>query len=362
MMPIACHDIIGLSAGECVEGRTKYWETGLRTSLRIIDIFPHIMTARVQQSLEEKSKDRRYAMQTRKTAPALFDLEERWRDLGQCEGLVEVLNINAPIEYMLDPKDAVEVARMANDDLAELVARFPDRFVAAIACLPLNDMDAALAETDRAIKELHFKGIRMHSSMNLKPMDSPEFFDLYEKMEQFDLPIWVHPVRDLDLPDYPGEKNSKYGMVHILGWPYETSLAMARLVSGGVMERFPRLNFITHHCGGMVPFFADRLAAMLSRSGNINPGKGTAAGSSPAGQLKRFYGDTVVHGNTSALMCGYDFFGADHLLFGTDYPSGGGGRRTNIDAVEKMHISRQDKEKIFSRNAEGLLHLQGLRK
>lgn len=316
-------------------------------SRRMIDIFPHLMTPRVQEGLNQKARDLRYATQTPLTAPALFDLEVRFRDMDQFDGLTQVINVNAPVEYIVSPEDAVDLCKLANDEMAELVSKYPDRFVAAIACLPLNNIDAALVETDRAIEHLNFKGIRIHTSINSRPLDSPEFMDLYRKMESFDLPIWIHPVKDMDVPDYPGEGHSRYGMNYMLGWPYETSMAMVRLAASGVLKTFPKLKLITHHCGGMIPMFSNRLTAMLPR-GEFNPEE----------SLKMFYGDTVVHGSTAALMCGYSFFGAEHLLFGTDYPSGGGGIGVNIDAIRRMDIPQSDKERIFLTNAEQLLHLR----
>ena len=96
-------------------------------------------------------------------------------------------------EDMLSPKDAVEVCKIANDSMAELVYRYPDRFVAATACLPLNDMDAAMAELDRAIKDLRMKGVQIPSTIMDKPLDSPEFLPLFEKMNSYNLPIQIHP-------------------------------------------------------------------------------------------------------------------------------------------------------------------------
>jgi aminocarboxymuconate-semialdehyde decarboxylase len=92
-----------------------------------------------------------------------------------------------PVERVAGPEKAVELAKLANDGMAELVLKYPERFVAAIGCLPMNDMDAALEEADRAINDLRFRGIQIASSINKKPLDSPEFLPLYEKMHQYDL-------------------------------------------------------------------------------------------------------------------------------------------------------------------------------
>ncbi|PKN30865.1 MAG: amidohydrolase [Deltaproteobacteria bacterium HGW-Deltaproteobacteria-21] len=334
-----------------------------------IDMFQHILPIKHKERLQKKVKDC-FHMRIIEPHPALFDLETRFRVMDSHEGLRQVLTLAHPaLEDVLGPSDAVTLAKSANDEMAELVLKYPDRFAAAVASLPLNDMDAALDEADRAIGDLNFKGVQIYTPANRKPLDSPEFMPLYEKMQEYDLPIWIHPQRDETQPDYEGERESLYGLFAIFGWPYETTLAMARLVISGVLEKFPNIKFITHHCGAMVPYFAQRFAwAGLSintaPTGRAAPG--TEAVSSeytppPVDYLRKFYADTVLQGNIAALMCGYDFFGPDHLVFATDYPFGGKraverlGRE--IEAIEKMEISPEDKDKIYRRNAERLLRI-----
>ncbi len=113
--------------------------------------------------------------------------------------------------------------------------------------------------------DLKFKGIQIFSSINGKPLDRDEFMPLYEMMAGYDLPLWIHPARDKTVPDYPDEPYSKFTLFTAFGWPYETTLAMARLVFSGVLEKYPSLKFITHHCGAMLPFFSKRV--LLVREG-----------------------------------------------------------------------------------------------
>lgn len=143
--------------------------------------------------------------------------------------------------------------------MAELVEKYPDRFAAAIAALPLNDLDASLKEIDRAIRDLRLRGIQMYSDVNGMPLDAEALYPIYEKMERYNLPILIHPKRSPALPDYPGEENSRYRAWTKLGWPVASSMAMFRLVYGGVMERFPNLKIVTHHCGGVIPYLAGRM-------------------------------------------------------------------------------------------------------
>jgi len=320
-----------------------------------IDIFPHILPRKYNEALLKKSRSC-YNLEANRLAPALVDLDLRFKTMDKFEGLKQVLTLGAPpIEYVVSPKDAVDLARMANDGMAELVNKYPDRFVTAAASLPMSDVDASLREADRAIKELKFKGIQIFSSINGKPLDSPEFLPLYEKMTQYDLPILIHPARDIDVPDYPGEKSAKYSLFVAFAWPFETTMAMGRLVYSGIMEKYPNLKFVAHHCGAMLPFFSVRIRT----AAQAGEGEIMKLTKHPVEYFKRFYGDTVLGGNTSAMMCGYAFFGADHMVLATDYPYTGEivGLEAVIKAVERMNISEEEKAKIFSKNARQLLKL-----
>ena len=323
-----------------------------------IDMFCHILPRKYNDALL-KMGNPCYYMKNAVRPPALFDLDIRFRAMDKYEGLRQLLNLGVPpIEYVVSPKDAVNLARMANDEMAELVSKYPDRFVGAVAGLPMNDVDASIRETERAIKDLKFKGIQLYSSINGKPLDRPEFLDIYEKMVQHDLPIWIHPSRDENIPDYPDETFSKYGLFSKFAWPFETTMAMARLVFSGVMEKYPGLKIISHHCGAMLPFFAGRVPEIPRQ-----PGEVVKLSKPPLEYFKKFYADTVLAGNTAALMFGYAFFGADHMLFATDYPYPGGAELGDaavgdvIKSVELMKITDEERAKIFSKNARQILGL-----
>jgi len=321
----------------------------------MIDVFTHISPPKFTALLEKKSQRPSYYAQANASTPALLDLDARLRVLERFPGRREILSLaTPPVEHVTTPADAAELAKVANEEMAEMVEKHPKFFAGAIACLPMNDVDAALKEADRAIRDLHFRGVQISSSVNGKPLDRPEFMGLYEKMAGYDLPIWIHPVRDSDIPDYPDEKESLYALCSTFGWPFETTLAMSRLVYSGVLEKYPDLKISTHHCGGMVPYFAQRVALKKSDPTVKIPRP-------PIDYFRRFYGDTALGGNAPALMCGCAFFGADRVLFATDYPySGPAGEQKvvlTIEAINAMDISAGDKEKIFFRNAQRLLKL-----
>jgi len=330
-----------------------------------IDIFPHIMPAKYREKLLEvlsPSSQRKYGPVF--AIPMLSDLESRFKVMDLYEGLVQVLTLASPaIEENHDSRVAVDLAKLANDELARLVTKYPDRFVTAVAALPMNDIEEALTEIDRAIRDLQLKGIQLFTPVNDKALDSPEFLPIYEKMAQYDLPIWIHPTRNADYPDYRTEKESKYVVYSVFGWPFETAVAMTRLVFSGVFDKWPKLKFLTHHCGGMVPFFEQRITSIYKKAATV---LGTQFDlKKPLIEYYRmFYNDTALYGGTPSLMCGYAMFGADHMLFGTDMPLGdsqGGMENTGktIESIERMNITPEEKKKVFELNARKLLGLSG---
>lgn len=324
-----------------------------------IDIFCHVLPLKYKEALLRKTSRPSYYLDVTRALPALSDLDIHFRAMDKYPGYRQVLSIGAPpLELVLSPRDATELSRIGNDELAELLNRYPDRFVAAIASLPMNDVDASLSELQRTITELKFKGVQIYSSINRKPLDRPEFLGIYELLSRYDAPLFLHPIRDRDVPDYPDEILAKYSAYVQFGWPYETTMAMTRLVLSGIMEKYPNLKVVVHHCGAMLPFFAKRTALGVPEAGGVMELTGP-----PLEYYKRFYGDTVLGGDTSALMCGYAFFGADHMVFASDYPYPGGAARADIalgeviKSVENMNITEEEKIKIFSKNARRLLKL-----
>jgi predicted TIM-barrel fold metal-dependent hydrolase len=329
-----------------------------------IDAYAHIVPPKYMKVLEEIAPKE---CQTKITPfPALYDFDLRFRIMEKYGNLVQVLTLGwPPIEDIADPVKAVDLARRANDEMAELVLKYPDKFVAAIAVLPMNNIDAALKEADRTIQDLRFRGVYLHTPVNDKPLDSPEFIPLYQKMSGYNLPIFIHPMRPRGHADYKTLPFSKYVIYSTFGWPYETSAAMTHLVFSGIMEKYPNLKVVTHHCGGMVPYFANRIEEFYDIGEMIVNDKEVQEfhkSKSAVDYFKMFYADTALYGNPSALMCGFNFFGADHIIFGVDTPLGDNqlgyrNYRQTIQAIEEMSISDFDRKKIFEDNARRLMRL-----
>ena len=304
-----------------------------------IDIFAHILPEKYFAAVQKKAKPGSISERTTANS-ANTRIDVRIQVMERHPDVLQVLSVSHPaLEAIVTPSDAVGLAQKANDEVAELLLKYPDKFLTAATCLPLNNIEASLKETDRAIKELRFRGVQMFSNVNGESLGAAKFRPLYEKMAHYNLPIWIHPLM------------GKSGDESVFGWPYETSSAMLELVASGIFRDYPDIKFITHHCGAMAPYFEQRINWLFPlefASYNIP---------NPVEEFRKFYGDTAVYGSTPALMCAYNFFGADHLLFGTDAPLGPhyGLTMQTIDSIHRMEIPQVEKDKIFSQNAVRLL-------
>ena len=326
----------------------------------MIDMFTHVVPEKYRQALGRVRPD---LDQRLAAMPTLYDMDRRFRIMDKYEGLKQVLTLSLTAALVLeDPVLAVDFAKRANDEMAELAERHPDRFTAAAASLPMPDMDAATKELERAVQELKLKGIQLFTPAMDKPLDSPEFLPLFERMAKYDLPVWIHPVRWMDRADYKTLRESKYYIYHVFGWPYETTAAMVHLVFAGVLERFPGIKIIVHHCGGMVPFFEQKIVESYEASEVIHAQEyKNLVKKPPIEYFKMFYGDTALNGSAAGLMCGYRFFGADHLVFATDMPFdvelGDRGVRKTIQSVEALDLRPAEKKMVYEDNARKLLRL-----
>ena len=333
-----------------------------------IDIFNHILPKKFfdrMQTIKEKGS----SMQRRiSEIPSLVDLELRFRIMDRFGEYVQVLSLaSPPIEAFGDAQTSSELAQIANDGLADLVARYPDRFPGFIAAVPMNNPGAAVQEIDRAVMKLGATGVQIYTNVNGRPLDEADFMPIFEKMAQLNLPMWVHPARGVNFPDYQTEQTSKFELWWVFGWPYETSVFMARVLFAGYFDRWPNLKIITHHMGGMVPYFSGRTGAGLDQLGARTEGDDLTVYTRrlkrrPQDYFKMFYADTATFGSRAAMECGLSFFGADQVLFASDSPfdpeKGPGYIRETIRCIDELAIPGEDRAKIYEGNARALLRLK----
>jgi predicted TIM-barrel fold metal-dependent hydrolase len=337
-----------------------------------LDIFPHIFPKAFFDRMlviAEGNPALKAAIKRWLHIPVLWNLDARMKMMGRFRGYKQILTLSLPaIEFLAGPEESPALARLANDGMAEIVARHPQYFPAFVASLPMNNVAAALEEMERAIGKLGAKGVQIFTNMNGRPMDEPEFYPIFERMVKwYDLPIWVHPTRTAKFADYPTEAKSKYEIWWLFGWPYETSAFMGRLVFSGMLEKLPELKIITHHLGAMAPFFEARIGLGMDQLGARTSDEDLTAilrrmGRRPVDFFKMFYADTSVNGSRSATRCGLDFFGIDHVLFGTDCPFDPEGGplfiREIIKTIDSLKLKDSDRRKLYFGNAIRMLRLE----
>ena len=331
-----------------------------------IDVFNHFVTPKFHEKrLKTAPPALGEVLAARlKIIPALGDLEARFKIMDMFEDYVQILTLaNPPLEVLGGPEEALELARIGNDEMAELVAKYPDRFAAAVAALPMNNIDGALKEMDRAINELGLKGVQLFTPVKGRSLDQPEFLPIFEKMAEYDLPILLHPARNIHFADYPAEDESQFDIWHIFGWPYDSTAAMTRLVCWGIFDKFPNLKIITHHLGALVPYTEGRIQEGYNKLGKTEKGKilMDRLEKHPYDYFRMFYADTATNGSVPALECGVAFFGVDQVVFATDMPfdSKGGSKFVGdtIHTITELKASDDEKKKIYQDNAKRLFKI-----
>ena len=303
-----------------------------------IDVFSHYLTPKYIEKFMSLAPDITKTVEFRQ--PAMTDLTIREDFMRRHPGLLQIITMgNIPPERYVPVKDAIELCKIGNDEMAELVVKKPSLFYGAVGTIPIDDVDASLDIIDYCVKDLGLFGIQLFATMERESFAEPKYRPIFAKIAELDRVIWVHPAGTL-----PKQGKGRF----IFTWPYESSNFMLDIVDAGIMAGYPKLKIIIHHAGGMVPHYRERVRTAM-------PGH-------DEDYFKNFYTDTALYGNTSGLMSAFDYFGPDHIMFGTDAPFGGplmgGNGCTNetILAIENMDVTDKEKEKILYGNARNLFN------
>jgi uncharacterized protein len=329
-----------------------------------IDIYTHFFPSKYAKAIsrlaEKKHPDVPDIDLLAKMFPKLCDLSLRLGDMEKHQTAIQVLApLPIPPELFVGTDHAAELASIANDAMAEVIAGQSKSFM-GVALLPLQIREASEQELTRAVRDLGFKGAMIFTNINGNPLDDPNLLGVYAKAVQLEVPLWLHPI-----------SWNYYGWVRehliwqIFGWPIDTTLAMARLVYGGIMERYPELKVITHHAGGTIPYLIGRVIDTyeqneeLIRLSRADGDRSPKEVSSPLKGFQQFYGDTALSGVPGAMKCAHDFFGSEKLVFGSDYPfgplAGESFIRSNLDALNSLGLAKHEQELILVKNAAALL-------
>jgi len=334
--------------------------------IAVLDVFNHFMPKPIFDRLSDLVPGH-VALKAFPELPTLWDVEARLRLMDQFGDYQQVLSLaNPPIEVLGPPDRTPEYARIANDGLAELCRKYPDRFPCFIASMPMNNVGACLQEMDRAIRDLGARGIQIFTNVLGKPLSAPEFRPIFQRMVRHDLPVWIHPIRGPNFADYATEAKSEDEIWFTFGWPYETTACATRLIYSGLFDELPDLKIITHHMGGMIPYFAGKIELGFSQIFFGQTGKNPVAETAglkqpPLSYYKKLYGDTALNGDANATRCGHAFFSTSHCVFATDAPFDAEQGRMligeTIKAVKALDIPADEQARILGGNARELLKL-----
>lgn len=290
--------------------------------------------------------------------PAMMDLSKRIEQLERTEIDLQVITPPYAADCNLlpaEPEGQLEYARLVNDGMSELVEASGGRLL-GIGTIPLESIDrGGREEMERALETLDLRGFSVSTHFHGRSVDDADFEAFWAAANDLESPIFLHPVDPLSVEGRPYE--SDYDLTHVFGWPYETTLALSRLVFSGVMERYPNLQIVGHHVGGMIPFFLGRTMEHF-RSSRPDP-DALDPSTSLAEYFSRFYYDTAIGGHAPAIRCGYETFGADRIIFATDAPYGPGNGPDRMlgypDVVRSLGLADEDQDRIFSENTQSLL-------
>ncbi len=279
--------------------------------------------------------------------PTYWDLDRRRKAMDRVGVAVHALSLTAPMVYWADGDLGQRLAASVNDAMSEAHRAYPERFVGC-ATLPLQDSKRALTELERAASLPGIRGVYLGTNINGRELSDPEFTPIFAACEARRLPVLLHPLTVIGA----GNRLSRFYLNNFLGNPFDTAIAAAHLVFGGVLDRFPRLEVCLPHAGGAMPYLVGR----LTHGQKVRPETKGVAKRAFEAYVRRFTYDTISHA-PAALQYLVDLVGADRVMVGSDFCFDMGPTRPREIVVRGIKLSAKDRVRILSENARRLLRL-----
>lgn len=331
-----------------------------KNSALIIDAFSHFIPKETLDAFGKASQATASSLIKTLSNPDMahvYDLKVHENAMKKLGIDVQVVSVPQVVSGYVRGQDEVRVCSASNDALARVIEKSEGRLIGA-ANLPMSIPSEATEELKRSVEEIGMRAVQIYSNIGGKPIDLPEFLPIFERAQHYDIPILLHPT-DTVSHDWFKE----FRLNQIFGWPFDTSLAMGRIIFSGILEKYPNLKIIAHHSGAMIPFFSERISGFHEPTEFVRADSQIGATTlQKVPYFKRFYADTAVYGSTAALMCAYSFFGVEHIVYGSDYPfgpeKGEKWAASGIRSVREMPISEDQKELIFEKNSRSLFKIK----
>lgn len=276
-----------------------------------------------------------------------WDLDRRRKAMDRAGVDVHALSLTAPMVYFADAPVGARLARAVNDAMHEAHTAYPDRYVGC-ATLPMQDPGAAVAELDRVRGLRGIRAVYLGTNVNQRELSDPAYTPIFERCQAAKLPVLLHPLNVIGA----GTRLSRFYLNNFLGNPFDTAIAAAHLVFGGVLDRFPKLEVCLPHAGGALPSLVGR----LTHGQKVRPETKGVARKPFEAYLRRFTYDTISH-SPALLRALVDTVGADRVMLGSDYCFDMGYTRPVEMVTRQVRLNRADQRRILGATAARLLRL-----
>lgn len=279
-----------------------------------------------------------------------YDPEARMKDLDKYGIDIQIISLTTPSVELISRREGVIWAKKVNDYLATVCEKYRGRLY-AYATLPLQDVKESVKELERAYKVLGAKGVIIFSNIRGMPIYSPKFFPIYEAVEAYEIPIFIHPA-----PPLTTEVMKKAMMpLSLFGFTLDTTMAVTGLIFQGILERFPQLKIIHAHLGGVFPYLVGRVEDCFR---TYSKDYGFSLERPPSEYYKRNVYVDAISFHLPAMKCALEFLGPEHILIGTDYAHPIGGPEKVVGFVKGLGLSQEETEKILWKNSAKLFKLE----
>jgi predicted TIM-barrel fold metal-dependent hydrolase len=279
----------------------------------------------------------------RKVPPMYLDVDAKLAAMDACGIEIALLSNNDPGPEWFG-EEGPAAAQLMHDSIAAVIAKHPSRF-RGLCTLPLQNERAAAEELDRCLKKLHFRGILLYTNLAGAWCDEPQFHWLFARAEELGVPILLHPAKPLTTDQVKG-----YELTSTLGNMFENTIALARIIASGLLDKHPKLKLVCPHLGGTLPYICGRMDHQLTvlKRGPQNLER------KPSEYLRSVYMD-IVSPLPEAIRFAIEFSGADRLLYSSDHPWVQ--PREIMDPLRSLNLPAAAEAKILSGNARSLFQI-----
>ncbi len=279
--------------------------------------------------------------------PMYYEVDLRLKDMKRMGVSRQILSVSPSLTfYSLDKSITHDLAQSMNDALIQITKDNPSDF-SCMATVPLQDSELAAVELERAVKNGHL-GVQIASNVAGQNLDDPELDVFWQKAQDLGITIFIHPIDTMGAAD----RLKDFYLRNFIGNPLDTTIAAACLIFGGVLDRFPNLNFFLSHLGGFLPWIRGRWEHGYGerREPKVHGSK------NPEEYINRFFYDTIIH-NADSFEFAVKTLGAERVLYGTDYPADMANHQNCREIPGMSRLEEKQQNQILIENVRKLYQI-----